>query len=102
MTYLPESLILHDNYINSAICCKRKFCMVVSFMYTSDCMIGKYYYKICGRMHKRYMYLIIGLFTVNSITLDVIHLPTLLYIVGATVSDFGLLWDLLAEIDFLV
>ena len=24
------------------------------------------------------------------------------YLVGATVSDFGLLWDLLAEIDFLV
>ena len=61
MSYLPESLILHDSYISSE---NQRF---------AKCL----------------RYLSIGLFTVNPIKLDVIHLHTLLYIsVSGLPSNF--------------
>ena len=41
MTYLSESLILHDSSINSAIFRKQRFCKVVSFTTTKvGCVSG--------------------------------------------------------------
>ena len=54
MTYLPESLFQPDSYINSANKISQRYEVY---------QVSKY-----------------GLFTVNSIKLDVIHLHTLLYI----------------------
>ena len=54
MTYLPESLFQPDSYINSANKSSQRYEVY---------QVSKY-----------------GLFTVNSIKLDVIHLHTLLYI----------------------
>ena len=54
MTYLPESLFQPDSYINSANKSSQRYEVY---------QVSKY-----------------GLFTVNSIKLDIIHLHTLLYI----------------------